>query len=210
MTAFRHRSFDVKIRRTANAANLDWPEGERFKSDSGLGGNRLYEDLRRQPWWLYKEALAYERAFIRQYETAADDDARTELIEALDEDEDAACLCGLDPGVASCVLALSASRCAPFSSCNGGAFDEGHHESYPLVSFYVRPPLVPSLLSCAEEAKIGLLDYAGALQVYARQITQMIDFAEVLYRRRRELAAIRLLPGRVASRDDRQLSLFDD
>ncbi|WP_332764479.1 hypothetical protein [Phenylobacterium sp.] len=210
MTTFRHRVFDVEIERTANAANLDWPEGERFKSDSGLGGNRHYEDLRRQPWWLYKEALAYERAFIRQFEAAADDDARADLIEALDEDEDAGCLCGLDPGVASCVLALSASRCAPFTSCNAGAFDGGHLESYPLVSFFVRPPLVVSLLSCAEEAKVGLLGYGGALQVYARRITQMIDFAEVLHRRRRELAAIRLVPERAGSSDDRQLSLFDD
>lgn len=210
MTAFRHRVFDVEIERTANAANLDWPEGERFKSDSGLGGNRLYEDLRRQPWWLYKEALAYERAFIRQFETAPDDDARADLIEALDEDEDAACLCGLDPGVASCVLALSASRCAPFTSCNGGAFDGGHLESYPLVSFFVRPALLPPLLSCAEQTKVGLIDYGGALQVYARQITQMIAFAEILYGRRRELAAIRLAPERPGSKDNRQLSLFDD
>jgi len=213
MTAFHHRVFDVEIERKVKVSNLEWPESERFKSDSGLGGNRHYEDLRREPWWLYLEALAYEQAFVRQFEAAVDDDARADLMEALDEDEDAACLCGLDPGVASCVLAVSASRCAPFTSCNGGAFDGGHHESYPLVCFYARPPLVACLVSCAEEAEVGIIDYGGALQVYSRQITGMLDFAETLYRRRRELAGLRLIPERLAAPPapaTRQLSLFDD
>ena len=210
MTAFRHRVFNVETKRTAVGAHLDWPEGERFKADSGLGGNRLYEDLRRQPWWLYREALAYEQAFIRNFETAADDDARADLLEALDEDEASACLCGLDPGVASCVLALSASRCAPFTSCNGGAFGGRHLESYPLVSFFVRPALAPHLLSCAEEVDVGLLDYAGALQVYARKITHMLDFAEILYTRRRELGTVRLVSKRIRRMDGRQLSLFSE
>jgi hypothetical protein len=48
-------------------------------------------------------------------------------------------LFGLDIGVASTVIALSAARCVPFSSCNGGAYGGSHHEFHLVVAFYARP-----------------------------------------------------------------------
>ncbi len=45
-------------------------------------------------------------------------------------------LFGLDIGVASAVIALSAARCIPCSSCNGGAYGGSHQERHPVIAFY--------------------------------------------------------------------------
>lgn len=209
--------FDVPIEREA-VWGLDWPDEERLETDSGLGGNRQYVDLRDFDWEDYAEAAACEVNLIARLESLEDDDARSELIEVLenydDPDIDFGALMGLDIGVASVVLALSASGCAPFTSCNGGAFGDSHHESHPLVAFFARQAVAPLLLECAEETDVGLVRAEGGLLVYSRTIGGMLAFGAALYRRREEIGAIRL---RSASRgeaddgvDEDQLDLFDD
>lgn len=209
--------FDVPIERLA-VSGLDWPEEERLETDSGLGGNRQYVDLRDFDWDDYKDAAACEADLIARLEGLEDDDARSELIEAWesydDPDVDIFALMGLDIGVASVVLALSASGCVPCTSCNGGAFGDSHHESHPLVLFFSRQPLVPLLLECAEETDVGLVGAEGGLMVYSRTIDGMQAFGAALHRRRDEIHAINLRSRPRGEGDDDvdddQLDLFED
>lgn len=208
--------FDVPIEREA-VGSLDWPEAERLETDSGLGGNRQYVDMRDCDWDDYEDAAVCEADLIARLEGLEDDDARCELIEAWesydDPDVDVFALMGLDIGVASVVLALSASGCAPCTSCNGGAFGDSHHESHPLVVFFSRQPLAPLLLECAEEAGVGLVRQAGGLMVYSQTIGAMQAFGVALHRRRDEIHAINLRSrpcGEVDDVGDDQLDLFDN
>jgi hypothetical protein len=209
--------FDVPIKREA-VWGLAWPEEERLETDSGLGGNRQYVDLRDCDWKDYAEAAACEADLISRLEGLEDDDARAELIEAWesynDSDVDIFALMGLDIGVASVVLALSASGCAPCTSCNGGAFGDGHHESHPLVLFFSRQSLAPLLLECAEETDVGLVGAEGGLLVYSRTIGGMQAFGAALHRRRDEIRAVNLRAEPRRETDDDidhdQLDLFDN
>jgi hypothetical protein len=96
-------------------------------------------------------------------------------------------LYGLDLGVASSVVALSAAHCIPFSSCNAGTFGGYHHEDYPLVAFYARPPALDLLLACAEKAGIGLVaENTGELVAYAADVLHMRAFANALIQSRND------------------------
>jgi len=57
---FSYPVFDVEIERNVIAAALGWPEPKEAETDSGLGGNRSYVDLRRLPWSEAKRVYAYE------------------------------------------------------------------------------------------------------------------------------------------------------
>ena len=72
-------------------------------------------------------------------------------------------LFGLDLGVASCVIALWAAGRIPFSSCNGGAFGDMHHERNPLVAFFAMRAWLPVLMTMAEEANVGLINSGDGL-----------------------------------------------
>lgn len=208
--------FDVPIERKS-VSGLAWPEEDRLETDSGLGGNRQYVDLRDCDWDDYEEAAACEADLIARLEGLEDDEARSELIEAWesydDPDVDIFALMGLDIGVASVVVALSASGCAPCTSCNGGAFGDGHHESHPLVVFFCRQALAPLLLECAEETDVGLVGAEGGLMVYSRTIGAMRAFGAALHRRRDEIHVIkfRSIPSANTDNhvDDDQLDLFE-
>jgi hypothetical protein len=90
-------------------------------------------------------------------------------------------LFGLDLGVPSTVMCLSAAQCVPFSSCNAGAFGERHHEAYTLVAFFARPQMVDIFLACAVDAQIGLEnDDSGYVVAYADDIRKLHRFAESL------------------------------
>jgi hypothetical protein len=192
---FRHKHFDVDIERIVNGACLWWPTGHDAAHDSGLGGNRQYGDLRGLYWSDACEAFALEGELMRRIETAADPEEECLLIEDEQYEDPDDGLFGLDIGVASSVAALSAARCVPSSSCNGGAFGEGHHEAHPLVAFYAREPIVPLLLECAEQADAGVVQDGGQLVVYASDIRNMRRFAASLIDRRTEAASIRYRGG---------------
>jgi hypothetical protein len=106
------------------------------------------------------------------------DQVRNELAELYDEGDEG--LFGLDLGVASSVVALSAARCIPFSSCNGGAFGDHHEEAFPLVSFFVKPAWVSLLLEIATTANVGIYNSGDGLVVYG-EILDMLSFAENMH-----------------------------
>jgi hypothetical protein len=109
--------------------------------------------------------------------------------------------------VAGAVIALSAARCVPFTSCNGGAFDGGHLERHPLIAFYMRPQLVPIFVEAATSAGAGL-EARGSVMLYAEEITAIPRFAEQLYARRAEIDAIKLPPDH--SGDDVDPTDYED
>jgi hypothetical protein len=105
-----------------------------------------------------------------------------EELDKLHEDGDPV-LMGLDIGVASSVVALSAARCIPFSSCNGGSLGGHHHEAFPLVSFFAKVEWISVIVEAAEEANAGVSNSGNAVVVYA-QLQDMLTLARGLIARR--------------------------
>lgn len=117
--------------------------------------------------------------------------------------EDPEDLWGLDIGVASTVIALSAAGRIPCTSCNGGCFGDGHHEGYPLVLFCTMPAGVPYLLEAAEEAKVGLVNEdSGAMLVNADDISRMMLFASALIERRQYFGKLEISLPEVSESGD--------
>jgi hypothetical protein len=174
----------VRIVREVNPSLLGWPAREEASSDDGAFGNREYRDFRGASWSDAKQALAEEdcmardglEGLVRRDENAETDDGEPFF--------------GLDAGVASTVMALSAARCIPISSCNGMP---GHHESLPVVAFFCRPTRLPDLLAVAEEVQCGFENVsAGAVMVYADDVRTVMEFARRLIARRHSLSKVRV------------------
>lgn len=171
---------------------LGWPEPGDACDDGGLGCNRMYMDLRRFSWTEAKQALADEARLITRIVSAEDLEEELAVIEE-EYDESGVELYGLDIGVASTVIALSAARCVPFSSCNGGAFGGSHNEMHPVVAFYARPATADLLLQVAHEIDIGLESCAqGWLVLFSDDVRKFPRLAEAIIRRRKEFNALRL------------------
>ena len=183
--AFTHRHFDVQIERHIDPERLSWPEPGAAMDDTGLGGNRCYEDLRRLPWCEARRVYAFEDKCIERILNSTHAEKEYEsIIAELADDLDTIGLFGLDIGVASAVLALSSARCIPFTSCNAGAFGGNHAEECPMVAFYAKVPSIPLLLECAEEAETGLVNAElGSLVTYADDIRKMRGFAKAIIER---------------------------
>jgi hypothetical protein len=188
---FTHTIFEVEIERNVVTKDLGWPEPGAASSDSGLGSNRCYVDLRRLPWSEAKRVYACEEELIASVEASGNLEKEYEILE--DElSEDPERIYALDIGIASTVVALSVARCVPFSSCNAGAFGGSHHELYPVVAFYGRPKMLVLLLECAEVFGVGLCnENGGGLVVYAADIRHMRAFAHALIQRRAAFRALR-------------------
>lgn len=210
---FSYPHFDVEIERSIEPEHLAWPEPGEAMDESSLGCNRNYVDLRRLPWLEARRVYSVEEKIFARIEASQDPDKEYELVvEELYEDPYD--IYGLDIGVASAVVALSAARCVPFSSCNGGAFGGSHHESHPVVAFFAQPETTPLLLECAEEANSGLsMGKFGNLVVYADDIRNMRAFAHALFKRRSNIRKLRFSANsrkrkQPDSQDQKQLNLF--
>src|SRR3569623_1592468 len=185
---FKHQLFDINIQREVDVSKLGWPTKDQICPDSGLGCNRSYDDLTGRSWADAETVLELERELISkiesQHENLDEESLETELLEA------EMFLDGLDLGVASTVIALSAAGCVPFSSCNAGAFGGDHQERYPLIAFYAPRNAVDLLLSAATEAEIGL-DDGNYLVAYADDIRKLPMLASVLIEQRAKFDSLR-------------------
>ena len=202
---FTYSNFDVGVFRRLDGDSLRWPEQGEATDDSGLGGNRAYSDLRRLSWTDAKKAFALEGELIARIENAEDSDAECDAIdEELNESDDH--LFGLDVGVASTVVCLSAARCIPFSSCNGGAFGGRHQEAYPLVAFFAKAQMVDLLLTAATNADIGLENHAsGYAMAYSDDIRKLRNFAGHLISQRQLFKGVRLRTRRARTTGHRRV-----
>jgi hypothetical protein len=177
---FAHRQFDVNITRSLDGA-LRWPAPGEAADESGLGMNRQYGDLRGVSWKDAKGVFEHETTLIERLEASEDPEEECELIiEELCEHDVG--LFGLDMGVASTAIALSAAGCITCTCCNAGAFGGNHAEHYPVVAFFAKPRQVNLLMECAEEAGAGLENHKGMAVVFANDVPRMRLFAAALIR----------------------------
>ncbi|MDP9223923.1 MAG: hypothetical protein M3P18_08710 [Actinomycetota bacterium] len=168
--------------------------------DVDLGALRqpdLDEVLDEDAWWLpyrdyspmwgatFEEAhdcLSWERALLARLPQRTHQAEEELLNGALDETDEGGPYpnWGLDLGVGSAVLALSATGCATLISCSGH-FGEGHWIDFPMVQFAADAARVEILLEVAESADCGMTNSAqGLVAVWSRTIDEMLDFAEAL------------------------------
>jgi hypothetical protein len=110
------------LSRELSANGLAWPEPGAAVDDGGLGCNRSYVDLRRLSWSEARRVYQLETKLMARVEASEDPMEEWAVIEDALYDEPDDHLYGLDLGVASSVVALSAARYVPFSSCNAGVF----------------------------------------------------------------------------------------
>ena len=174
---FSYRKFPIEIVRQIDVKKLSWPARGEAMDEGTLGGNRAYMDLRGASWADARQTSEDETQLIARLENADDPEAEYEAI----EEKIFESFYPLDLGLASTILALSAAKCIPFSSCNAGAFGGQHAEHYPVVAFYARPAVAELILTCAEEIGVGLnMTDTGALITYADDIRSMRAFGAKL------------------------------
>ena len=187
---FKYPVFDIEIVRRFEVSRLRWPARGQASDGTGLGGNLSYADFRRFSWSDTSRIINKEQELTRNIEVFADSEPDSDsLAEEIIESE--RYLHGLDLGVASTVIALSAARCIPFSSCNGGAFGDEHEEKFPLVAFFARPQMAELLNASAEEADIALQGEEHLI-AYANDVRKMQRFARALIVRNALFDAVRV------------------
>ena len=168
---------DLFIEQSLDSSLLDWPPESDLSSEDHFV--RGYIDIRGLTWEDACKTLKQEQNILLR--VAGDLSAAEESL----SNEEYSKLYGLDVGVAAAVVALSASNCAPFASCNGGA---GHHEVHPCISFFCRKGRVASLVKAAKLARCGLTNgVSGFAVLYARDTAPLLLFAEKLIGMRSQL-----------------------
>lgn len=172
-----NRKPTVSSERSIDPSTLVWPS-EREASGGLRCDNHSYLDFRGFSWNDARRILAFEEELVNRIKATEDPEAaRDEIMDELYEDDDEG-LFGMDIGVASAVVALSAAGCIPFTSCNGGYYGDYHLEHYPLIGCYIRPDKISSLLNAAIEADVSITnDESGAVFVYTSEISGIVAFA---------------------------------
>lgn len=178
------KDFDIEVHRAIDVdglAALSEPEAEAASDEGYLRGNNRYEDHRGWNWEDVRAALKVEASIVEQLgcaEDAAAAEAAFEQERNLDG-EGPAGLWGLDVGVASAVIALSALGATPFISCNAGSFGGAHPASQPYVAFYLADASPHLLLDLGARAGVGLDAEDGVLRLYARSVLDLLQFARL-------------------------------
>ena len=164
---------------------LSEEDADRGEED-GLEGNQQYRDLRGMSWDQVERALKQEAEFFDRLAAAPDLDVEAELI---DEEREAAYfseddLWGLDVGVISATIALSALGGTPVSSCNAGGFGGFHVAAFPYVAFFLPRSEAAEVLAIAEVADVGLDVVAGGIaRLYGRTDLDLHRFAQAALKR---------------------------
>jgi hypothetical protein len=134
----------------------------------GLGGNRHFTDLRDVDSQNVRDAINFENLFLEMLASGSDYDDAVDVL-----DENLGNFFGLDPGVTSAAITLSALGAIPFSSCNGGTLGGSHHERYPLIALYSPSRHVLNVIErictqvglglVAEEGRTEIIVYSDSL-----------------------------------------------
>jgi hypothetical protein len=178
----------VRILDPGKLAVLSEDDADRGEED-GLEGNHQYRDLRGIDWVQVEAALKKEADLFDRLAAASDVDTEAELIEeeraVADFPEDD--LWGLDIGVISATLALSALGATPFFSCNAGGFGGHHVAVFPHVTFFLPRSTAAEVLAIAKAADVGLdLVEGGTARVYGQTDFDLHRFASCALNRHRE------------------------
>jgi hypothetical protein len=150
-----------------------------------LEGNQMYQDLRGYGWPDVAHALVLERRLIAKLQEAEDLEAEAMQIddERLDCFEPSDGLWGLDLGVASATIALSALWAIPVGSCNAGGFGGKHQARYPYVAFFIGRAAPDLITSIARTADVGIRSNSkGLAQIFGAGDLDLLRFAETALR----------------------------
>jgi hypothetical protein len=146
-----------------------------------LAGNQMYQDLRGYGWAEVAAALEVEHRIIARLQAAEDLEAEAANVEddRIESFEPVDSLWGLDVGVASATIALSALGGVPVGSCNAGGFGGLHQAAFPYVTFFVGHALPETLIAIARAANVGLRNAEGGLaQIFGAGDLDLLRFAE--------------------------------
>jgi hypothetical protein len=171
--------------RALDPANLGWPDEADAASDS-LEANHYYmADVRLVRWEDVDSVLEREREVLPMLASAGDAESewesQSERVSAGARGVADEFFASLDPGIASTALALGATGCIPFWSCNGGAFGGDHSSPDPIVRFFAKAEHVPALTAAAEKSGTELhQDEHGRCAVTANRVDVMRAFALAL------------------------------
>lgn len=149
-------------------ACLGFPDEETMSDTDGLVENHDYRDFRGLPPSLFEEVLEAEAALLA-LPPDHNEDEHSDLYEPL---------MGLEPGVASTVVALSVIGACPVTSCSG---QEGHYEKYPLVYVWLSAEQIALVEQAAGETGVDVrgIDTPGVLISVptSGDLQRMRDFA---------------------------------
>jgi hypothetical protein len=180
-----------KIWRSVNFKKLQWPDEETLSYEDGLVDNHCYMDMRGMTWVDFGRCYKNERRLLSRI----DKDAQTtqqfeELLDKFDGGEeygdvaDDFYFCGMETGIASPVIALSAMGCAPFSSCRGHPGQVSREHAH--VVFFARKDMARRLMNLVKGSmlEVGLIneraEQYGCLNLYARDCVTMLNFSKMM------------------------------
>lgn len=189
--------FDLEMPVRADAARLRWPHRvEVSGEDAAPAGNQHFQDLGGADWDDVARFLSLEDRLVARISQAVDPAAEEALVQAeldgLADLDDQTPLLGLDIGVASAVLALSAHGAIPVASCNGGAFGARHAGCNPYVATFIRPRRFLLVQDWAATANLVVtVNDDGVALLHARRIEDLMTFARLAlaYHREHKLPA---------------------
>lgn len=147
-------------------------------------GNQQYQDFRSFSWEQVGQAIELEIKLIDRLRSADDIEVEAEILaeEISAEITEGADLWGLEIGVASAVLALSALGCIPVVSCSAGAFGGRHPSAFPYVAFFAKGKLVAALIALARASNVGLDSIEeGMLRLFSDRDIGLLDFAKAAF-----------------------------
>jgi hypothetical protein len=178
----------VEIHRDVNLAVLRQPDLDLvLNEDAWWLPYRDYMPMWGATFAEAQECLAWERDLVVRLPQRTQQ-AEDELLSRDDIEPDLSA--GLDLGMGAAVFALSAAGCATLVSCSGH-FGEGRWIEFPTVQFAADAARVEILLQIAESADCGMTDsYEGLVEVWARTIDEMLDFAEGVIARQTDFEAL--------------------
>jgi hypothetical protein len=165
----------------ASLARLSDAAADEADESGDLAGNRMYQDLRGYGWPDVARALVVEHRMIARLQEAEDLEAEAMRIddERLDCFEPSDGLWGLDVGVASVTIALSAFGAIPVASCNAAGFGGTHQGAYPYVAFFIGGADPNAIISTARAAGVGVRnDTDGVAQIFGASDLSLLRFAE--------------------------------
>lgn len=156
---------------------LAWFDGDDADDGTGLGCNLEYRDLRGLRLEDLRRVLDRESKWIERFlADGSDCDGCEDGCDACELEVE-----GLELGVASAVVALSALGCIPYTSCNGGVFGGEHVADHLIIGFYLRPPHVETVREASRRAGVGLTnDRSGGVYVVTDDPRAMLEFASAL------------------------------
>lgn len=199
--------FKVPLEVDVDVGVLQYPPEDVLTEEGGLVCNHDYMDMRHRSWESFFLSHRAESYLV----TEAGRRAKTEeefdslLNQFLEDNRRGFCnYDGVELGVSSVTLALSAFECVPAESCRGH-FEGLDNTLPPHVVLWAEKEKAKDLISLARKSKVGLgncnMEGYEALLLYAQNIPNLMAFGKGLYnlygKRGLDRETIKNHPGRI-------------